>query len=669
MPDSLARLDTQIGSIEMQLSRLYAARSQLDKLSRPPKADRGRRHGSIDDDVPADHCSFPPSANLTGWKGEDVRLPVPWCEASSTHPPTQSLHELATASSHLREVVQADAQQRVRQATLDDHDRPTRGTKHGVAKRLPAAAVPVLPSLLVPCCAHSGTTFLWRCMQYAFHPQRVCGGLNPTSPHNPRYAGSHADWTAQRCPGKQYLLPGLIGNIEGHFDYRKEWFFYGGGAAAWGKGWQDYTGVDLPLCYWEPEFQRQLRERPLDDTLAQARRLCLERITEPQAEPLAVGTEGAPSFGSALRASAAMAAEAAANAAASAAVDTAAAAATTAAANSTASEALLLAAAAAAATVKPPQPRTCLHRACIPLDLHKVRLSPAYKDEYHKETMPRWHFQATKALPRVVPREHPGAIVSDMTPNYLCAPKALRNLAGSIGAPAHFRLMLLVRNPLSMLAASYKMFVRWGWVRSANLEKDVTTQLSALKLCNGTLYDQPELLRKLPPDEMLAYFGKCWRGTWHDHVTNILPFVCVSSWLAAGFQPHQFMLVRQEKLKSLPATTLLPTIANFTGLHYNEALLQDRNEEFRVHCESPDVHAAAAPTASAGSSPSGGAGRGHRRRQNQAAVDRPLVNSHSQYTGHNAVERTKLSPSVQAELDRLADAHSSMLNGLGLREL
>ena len=93
-----------------------------------------------------------------------------------------------------------------------------------------------------------------------------------------------------------------------------------------------------------------------------------------------------------------------------------------------------------------------------------MRLSPAYEHEYNKATMPRWQYQATKALPRVVPTSHSGAVVSDMTPNYLCAPKALRNLAGSVGTPAHWRLLLLMRPPLSMLTASYKMFVRWGWV-------------------------------------------------------------------------------------------------------------------------------------------------------------------------------------------------------------
>jgi hypothetical protein len=351
---ALIQVDSQIGIVEAQLSRLYATRNSL---ANPGKA-------KVDGEPFSNRCAFPPSANLSHWRGTDVKMPVPWCEASSQPPPSRSLDELALEWQERRK---ADPSQR------------------------PLGAIPVLPSLIVPCCAHSGTTFLWRCMEYAFHPKRVCGHLGATL-QNPTYAERQSDWTADRCARRRYLLPGLTGNIEGHYGYRKEWFFYGGGSAAWNKGWQDYVGVELPLCYWEPEFMQALRERPLDDTLAHARRLCMGPSHSHDA-------------------------------------------------------------------------RACLHRACIPLDLHKVRLSPAYEHEYNKATMPRWQYQATKALPRVVPTSHSGAVVSDMTPNYLCAPKALRNLAGSVGAPAHWRLLLLMRPPLSMLTASYKMFVRWGWVR------------------------------------------------------------------------------------------------------------------------------------------------------------------------------------------------------------
>ena len=123
------------------------------------------------------------------------------------------------------------------------------GYAHELASRLPAGTtLPILPSLLVPCCAHSGTTFLWRCMRYAFHPERVCGRVSRRR-GNPRLAYLSSEWTASSCADKKYFLPGLAGNIQGHWDYRKEWFFYGGGAAAFDKGWADYTGIELPLCW------------------------------------------------------------------------------------------------------------------------------------------------------------------------------------------------------------------------------------------------------------------------------------------------------------------------------------------------------------------------------------------------------------------------------------
>ena len=123
------------------------------------------------------------------------------------------------------------------------------GPAHVLASRLPAGTtLPILPSLLVPCCAHSGTTFLWRCMRYAFHPERVCASVSRQR-GNPRLAYTSSEWTASSCADKKYFLPGLAGNIQGHWDYRKEWFFYGGGAAAFDKGWADFTGVELPLCW------------------------------------------------------------------------------------------------------------------------------------------------------------------------------------------------------------------------------------------------------------------------------------------------------------------------------------------------------------------------------------------------------------------------------------
>lgn len=246
------------------------------------------------------------------------------------------------------------------------------------------------------------------------------------------------------------------------------------------------------------------------------------------------------------------------------------------------------------------------------------------------------------------------------------------------------------------------MFIQWGWVRTPNLDSDVKAQLSALKTCNLTLYDHPELLASLPGEEMLFYFGRCWRGTWNSFVPNSMPFVCLSSWLAAGFKPSQFLLVPQSKLREFKADRLLPALANFTGLHYNEDVLMDKEEELRVHCEAPPM---VRITSSQPEQPrqvlrkKGGHASGDRREQQQAkhqphhgrgrralsrtrsASDdaynapgsavkiRPLVNSHASYTGHDAVRRTQLSPETYAELQRLAKVHGRLLNGLGIQQL
>lgn len=256
--------------------------------------------------------------------------------------------------------------------------------------------------------------------------------------------------------------------------------------------------------------------------------------------------------------------------------------------------------------------------------------------------------------------------------------------------------------------------MRRGWVRSADLETDVVSQLQTLKRCNRTLYAAPSLLRALPADELLRYFGKCWRGVWRDFVANSMPYVCVRAWMAAGFGAHQFMLVRQELLRQASATPLLGALSNFTGLHYNAPVLHDKEEELKVHCEAPPAakaaakarwqRAAAATTTSAATPPhlrrladhrarghargrarghgdgasahgergQGGRGRGRgsglRRLGGGGAELRPLVNSHSAYTGKDAERRVRMSPGTHAELERLARAHMALLHGLGLRE-
>ena len=293
----------------------------------------------------------------------------------------------------------------------------------------------------------------------------------------------------------------------------------------------------------------------------------------------------------------------------------------------------------------------CMHQTCLPVDTQRAKFDPNIDGLYDRAKMPRWQMQATKALPRLDPRTHPGAIVPDMTPNYLCSPKALRNMVGSVGAPTHFKLMLLLRPPREAIIASYKMFVRWGWVRSDNLTLEVVQQLDRLSKCNRSLYDHPKRLASLPGEEVLQYFGRCWNGVWRTFVTNALPFVCARSWIAAGFKPSQFAVLHQARMRKMTAPELLSGLEAATGLHYNKAVLHDKEEELVRHCEAPDS------VSNTRFSLRGG---------HKAAV---MVNSHSKYEGDNARARTGTQSAVWREFDRIANTHQALLEGLHLPQV
>ena len=81
------------------------------------------------------------------------------------------------------------------------------------------------------------------------------------------------------------------------------------------------------------------------------------------------------------------------------------------------------------------------------------------------------------------------------------------------------------------------MFVRWGWVRSANLTLEVVQQLDRLSKCNRSLYDEPTRLASLPGEEVLQYFGPNPNPNPNPNLTLTLTLTltrCSSTSAAAG---------------------------------------------------------------------------------------------------------------------------------------
>ena len=140
-------------------------------------------------------------------------------------------------------------------------------------------------------------------------------------------------------------------------------------------------------------------------------------------------------------------------------------------------------------------------------------------------------------------------------------------------------------------------------------------------------------------------------GVWRTFVTNALPFVCARSWIAAGFMPSQFAVLHQAHMRKMTAHKLLSGLEAATGLHYNKAVLHDKEEELVRHCEAPDS------VSNTRLSSRGGHG---------AAV---MVNSHSKYEGDNARARTGTQSAVWREFDRIANTHQALLEGLHLPQV
>jgi hypothetical protein len=87
-------------------------------------------------------------------------------------------------------------------------------------------------------------------------PLGPCLLQRPLSSDSPDFAPAyhspfHHPFTSPVCP----FPPCSALQLPLFPSFPPEWFFYGGGGASFAKGWDDYAGIELPLCYWEKEFQ------------------------------------------------------------------------------------------------------------------------------------------------------------------------------------------------------------------------------------------------------------------------------------------------------------------------------------------------------------------------------------------------------------------------------
>eukprot|EP00966_Prymnesium_polylepis_P309557 7152716-Prymnesium_polylepis.1 len=55
------------------------------------------------------------------------------------------------------------------------------------------------------------------------------------------------------------------------------------------------------------------------------------------------------------------------------------------------------------------------------------------------------------------------------------------------------------------------MFHEWHW-EADTFARATQKQLDALAACNATLFQRPELLRRLPTNELFNYLANCFKG-------------------------------------------------------------------------------------------------------------------------------------------------------------
>jgi hypothetical protein len=184
--------------------------------------------------------------------------------------------------------------------------------------------------------------------------------------------------------------------------------------------------------------------------------------------------------------------------------------------------------------------------------------------------------QSARKADYKLPSGQPKIAIADFTPNYLCSPTAMKNIAAAAkqrGVKDQVRFIVSFREPLERAFSEWSMFaLSWEWdktIHAKNFSARMEDQVEELRLCNKTLFRNTELLSSLPDDELFGYVGKCFGARAMEYVGNSLYSPCL---LMAKriFQPDQFHVIRYEDLYTARPAEMVSKIAAFTGLHLDE---------------------------------------------------------------------------------------------------
>ena len=179
----------------------------------------------------------------------------------------------------------------------------------------------------------------------------------------------------------------------------------------------------------------------------------------------------------------------------------------------------------------------------------------------------------------------PKITIADFTPNYLCSPTAMHNIANAAeqrGVKNQLKFIVSFREPLERAFSEWSMFaLSWEWDRtlnSKNFSARMEEQVEGLRVCNETLFRNTALLQSLPDAELFSYVGKCFGAKAMEYVGNSLYSPCL---LMAQriFPAEQFHVIRYEDLYTARPAEIVSKLAAFTGLALDDEAVRKSTQE------------------------------------------------------------------------------------------
>lgn len=416
------------------------------------------------------------------------------------------------------------------------------------------------PYLMLLGTSKGGSTFLFECMEQAFHPRVVCGADNASR------------WTREFCGERRFLLPAVrlhyvppdaaagraqptvrINSIKENYVFTRGMYR---GPTVEPERQRFYRGPKLPLSFWEHRRWTTSDPAAAREMLRATMRACAEHVGANQSCPLRdFRAEGRPySFRGMENAR---------------------------------------------------EGEGCGFKRGPPPPDDEVGISTHPLCKARGRGYVNRNLLDVRAFPPVPPDAPPGEpwrarlLAYDGCPYNLGsarAPDILQHMFSSARAAAAMRFIVLLRDPIDRAYSEWAMTNRWRGQMHAGgtFWRHARQQVAELRECLGAEL-APMLHGNLSDARFVELYHECISADYYSYIKNSLYGLHLRNWLRY-FPPESFLLMETEKMARMKAPQLLAFVARFTGLHFDAA-------EFARHPSASSVRRACEPKPKGNRSP------------------------------------------------------------------